>query len=74
MKKWSLGVAVFLLLTSAGIIRADSTSGVNPCRRVSSKAEALQRGCCSWHGGVCGCIGNLVQCCDYTISPTCKCE
>jgi len=32
-----------------------------------------QKGCCSWHKGVCGCMGNRVQCCDGTASPTCRC-
>jgi len=34
-----------------------------------------RRGCCSWHGGVCGCdtrVGRQV-CCDGTYSPTCTC-
>lgn len=32
-------------------------------------------GCCSWHGGVCGCdssVGRQV-CCDGTYSPSCTC-
>lgn len=34
-----------------------------------------QRGCCSWHGGVCGCSsGGRVQCCDGTLSPSCRCR
>ena len=33
-----------------------------------------QRGCCSQHGGVCGCSKTGVQmCCDGTGSPTCRC-
>jgi hypothetical protein len=31
------------------------------------------QGCCSWHGGVCGCSGNRVLCCDGTLSPSCSC-
>lgn len=31
-------------------------------------------GCCSWHGGVCGCSGSRQQCCDGSISPTCTCN
>jgi len=28
-------------------------------------------GCCSWHGGVCGCnkLTNMKKCCDGTDSP-----
>lgn len=33
------------------------------------------RGCCSHHGGVCGCSANgRVQCCDGTKSPSCGCN
>ena len=31
------------------------------------------RGCCSHHGGVCGCSGGRSQCCDGTLSPSCQC-
>jgi len=33
-----------------------------------------QRGCCSWHGGVCGCSGGRQLCCDGTLSPSCTCH
>lgn len=33
----------------------------------------LQQGCCSWHGGVCGCSGGRTFCCDDTFSPSCTC-
>ena len=33
-----------------------------------------QRGCCSHHGGVCGCNSNGRQvCCDGSLSPSCTC-
>ena len=32
-----------------------------------------KRGCCSWHGGVCGCQFNRVVCCDGSYSPSCGC-
>lgn len=35
--------------------------------------DVEKSGCCSWHGGVCGCEGNRVQCCDGTLSPSCTC-
>lgn len=31
------------------------------------------RGCCSSHGGVCGCTGGRSKCCDGTLSPSCHC-
>ncbi|WP_035250463.1 hypothetical protein [Desulfocurvus vexinensis] len=33
-----------------------------------------QRGCCSWHKGVCGCQNGRVVCCDGTLSSTCTCR
>lgn len=32
------------------------------------------RGCCSGHGGVCGCKNGRSQCCDGTQSPSCQCS
>jgi len=32
-----------------------------------------RRGCCSWHGGVCGCHLGRALCCDGTLSPSCGC-
>lgn len=31
------------------------------------------RGCCSHHGGVCGCSDGRTKCCDGAFSPTCQC-
>lgn len=36
--------------------------------------EQERSGCCSWHGGVCGCRNGRVVCCDGTLSPTCRCD
>ena len=33
-----------------------------------------KQGCCSWHGGVCGCSNGRVLCCDNTLSPSCRCR
>ena len=30
-------------------------------------------GCCSWHGGVCGCSFGKAICCDGAPSPSCGC-
>lgn len=33
-----------------------------------------ERGCCSWHDGVCGCSASGRQvCCDGSLSPSCTC-
>ena len=37
------------------------------------KDTVVQSGCCSWHGGVCGCSGGRALCCDGTPSPSCGC-
>jgi hypothetical protein len=40
-----------------------------------SKVEVDERrGCCSWHGGVCGCSYGTVTCCDGSYSPSCRCK
>lgn len=36
--------------------------------------EVARSGCCSWHGGVCDCVGGRVVCCDGTFSPSCTCH
>jgi hypothetical protein len=36
--------------------------------------QTAQQGCCSWHGGVCGCQGGRVVCCDGRYSPSCGCN
>jgi len=36
-------------------------------------AETMQSGCCSWHGGVCGCSNGRKTCCDGSASPSCVC-
>jgi Spy/CpxP family protein refolding chaperone len=33
-----------------------------------------QRGCCSRHGGVCGCSSHHTTCCDGSTSPSCHCR
>lgn len=37
--------------------------------------DANRRGCCSHHGGVCGCSSSgRAVCCDNTLSPSCGCD
>ncbi len=40
---------------------------------VDSKKQLERSGCCSWHGGVCGCSNGRAVCCDGNYSPTCRC-
>jgi hypothetical protein len=40
---------------------------------ITQKPEP-RRGCCSWHGGQCGCDSSgRVICCNGTLSPSCYC-
>ena len=41
-----------------------------------AEAEIARSGCCSHHGGVCGCDSSTdrIICCDGTLSPSCKCS
>ena len=41
---------------------------------LSSPPAEAGSGCCSYHHGECGCIGGRVQCCDNTMSPSCRCK
>lgn len=36
-------------------------------------AEYERQGCCSHHGGVCGCANGRAKCCDGSLSPSCGC-
>lgn len=38
-----------------------------------SHKESERRGCCSHHGGVCGCSSGRAVCCDGSLSPSCGC-
>ena len=45
-----------------------------PIYSVFASQDKVQRsGCCSHHGGVCGCSGGRAMCCDGTLSPSCGC-
>lgn len=55
-----------------------SVAEENPCEQLQKEGltneQLAQRGCCSWHGGVCGCNGGRALCCDGKLSPTCGCH
>jgi hypothetical protein len=36
--------------------------------------DEQRRGCCSHHGGVCGCRSGRALCCDGQLSPSCGCD
>ena len=39
----------------------------------STNITIARQGCCSHHGGVCGCSNGRTVCCDSTFSPSCGC-
>ena len=58
---------------------APSDSIVKEASQAQKKEQQLllvRSGCCSHHGGVCGCDENsgMIQCCDGTLSPSCTCN
>jgi hypothetical protein len=69
-------VAVVVLLAS-GLSRESgeemaAAKPIDLC--VASGETPMGRGCCSWHGGECGCQNGRDVCCDGTLSPTCTCH
>ena len=71
MKKVFL-MALFVLCAAVfSVFAFHSDKAFGQCRPNSVERS----GCCSHHGGVCGCnsyIGRL-RCCDGTTSPSCGC-
>jgi hypothetical protein len=86
MRKTILIMTILLVAATSGISLAASSSDqeniktfidptyASPCLpQPNDKTEVNKRGCCSWHGGVCGCENGRAKCCDGTLSPTCGC-
>lgn len=48
--------------------------GAQEGTRTNSAGVVQTQGCCSTHGGVCGCKNGRYQCCDGTESPSCGCK
>lgn len=57
-------------------IETKQADGQNKCRLLlAGDQDSVERsGCCSHHGGVCGCAGGRQQCCDGVLSPSCTCN
>jgi hypothetical protein len=68
MSKAMLGLvfAAVVYTAAAGLPRVTAP-------RPEATNEPAKSGCCSWHGGVCGCSDGRAQCCDGTLSPSCGC-
>ncbi len=71
MRKLSVmaGCAAAVVLVAGVVLsRPPSSSATN-----MASSEVERSGCCSWHGGVCGCSGGRALCCDGVLSPSCGC-
>ena len=67
-----------LFITVIGIfcfdISASNAVNFNNISKPSSHRSLCRSGCCSHHGGVCGCGSNRrTICCDGNFSPSCGC-
>lgn len=63
-----------ILILASIIVSADENSCVQLKTDNPIVEQVAQRGCCSHHGGVCGCGGGRAVCCDGSYSPTCGCH
>lgn len=62
--------------TSGAYTPAFNGSACQTVAQHQTKGIEERRGCCSWHGGVCGCdayTGRAI-CCDGKLSPSCGCQ
>lgn len=67
MKKVFFIVILVSIFFIPNLFKNDKAIGQCPNQQVE------RSGCCSHHGGVCGCAGYRAQCCDGTLSPSCGC-
>lgn len=83
MKRLAIFFALILLFSSSALAANPTQPQDEPSLQCLEPADlatildAMQlakSGCCSWHGGVCGCVGGRAKCCDGTLSPSCGCR
>ncbi len=80
MQKFVVAAVLLLALGVAGCA-TQQMAGSSPgmCDQLAaaglSSEEMAKRGCCSHHGGVCGCnqATGMQRCCDGSDSPSCVC-
>lgn len=72
MARRSLLLIVILAALSSGASASEPRDACSLSAGILADPE--QRGCCSWHGGVCGCSTPRVVCCDGALSPSCRCK
>ena len=69
----NLILAILMMLSFSAFADEASCKQIQSNSNITSE-QLAQRGCCSWHDGVCGCSGGVVQCCDGSGSPSCRCH
>jgi len=62
-----------VLIAALGFVAPSITHGAPKATVVYPPDPPEGQGCCSWHGGQCGCSNGRVVCCDGVLSPTCTC-
>lgn len=67
-----LAFVILVLLSSVGY--TDEIYQTPDASQSQNSEQIAQRGCCSHHGGVCGCQGGRAVCCDGQYSPSCGCH
>lgn len=65
MKKFQLCLIALAVIACGVVVYNNYDNSSNQC--------IAGRGCCSSHGGVCGCQNGRSKCCDGTLSPSCQC-
>ena len=79
MKRLRVVLAALVLLAAfapaASSVQTQSPQSIceQLVRSGVSTEELGKSGCCSWHGGVCGCHNGRAVCCDGQLSPSCGC-
>lgn len=71
-----LGVQIYLNQTVSyyeNLIAGRGCYARSPLHQFMQLSDNNRSGCCSRHGGVCGCSDGRTKCCDGTLSPTCQC-
>ena len=66
--------AALLFLTSSAQAQISEAANLQQVCGDVGLANPQGQGCCSWHGGECGCSDGRVECCDQTLSPSCDCH
>ncbi len=70
MRKFYIFIVMFCLLSPICLLFIQTNKAIGQC---PANDQEFRAGCCSRHGGACGCAKEGLRCCDGTISPTCGC-